>query len=84
MGVRMAADTPPWGSRRRQGALAHLGHPVATSTVPTLRRRPHREPAPQRRTAGLRGAQCLQRPWAGLAATDFCTVDVATWRGLGT
>jgi len=44
----------------------------------------HREPAPQRRKAGMRWTQFLKRHWEVLAATDFFTVEVATWYGLVT
>jgi transposase InsO family protein len=42
------------------------------------------EPAPQRRKAGMGWAQFLKLHWEVLAATDFCTVEVATWYGLVT
>jgi hypothetical protein len=42
------------------------------------------EPAPQRRKAGMRWSQFLKMHWEVLAATDFFTVEVATWHGLVT
>jgi len=42
------------------------------------------EPAPQRRKAGMGWAQFLKMHWEVLAATDFFTVEVATWHGLVT
>jgi transposase InsO family protein len=42
------------------------------------------EPAPQRRKAGMSWAQFLKMHWEVLAATDFFTVEVATWHGLMT
>jgi putative transposase len=42
------------------------------------------EPAPQRRKAGMSWAQFLKLHWEMLAATDFFSVEVATWQGLVT
>jgi transposase InsO family protein len=61
-----------------------LGHRIDKLTVRHILRRQHLEPAPQRRKAGMSWAQCLTRHWQVLAATDFFTVEVATWHGLVT
>jgi transposase InsO family protein len=82
--VRMAEENPTWGYRRIQGALANLGHPIDKLTVRNILRRHHLEPAPQRRQAGMGWAQFLKLHWEVLAATDFFTVEVATWYGLVT
>src|SRR2546426_717007 len=82
--VRMAAENPTWGYRRIQGALANLGHSIDKLTVRNILRRQHLEPAPQRRKAGMSWAQFLKLHWEALAATDFFTVEVATWHGLVT
>jgi putative transposase len=82
--VRMAEENPTWGYRRIQGALANLGHTIDKLTVRNILRRHHMEPAPQRRKAGMSWAQFLQLHWEVLAATDFFTVEVATWHGLVT
>jgi transposase InsO family protein len=82
--VRMAAENPSWGYRRIQGALGNLGHPIDKLTVRNILRRHHIEPAPQRRQAGMGWAQFLKLHWEVLAATDFFTVEVATWHGLVT
>ena len=82
--VRMAEENPTWGYRRIQGALANLGHPIDKITVRNMLRRHHMEPAPQRRKAGMSWAQFLKMHWEVLAATDFFTVEVATWHGLVT
>jgi putative transposase len=82
--VRMAEENPTWGYRRIQGALANLGHPIDAITVRNILRRHHLEPAPQRRQAGMNWGQFLKLHWEVLAATDFFTVEVATWRGLVT
>ena len=82
--VRMAEENPSWGYRRIQGALANLGHHIDKITVRNILRRHHMDPAPQRRKAGMSWAQFLKLHWEVLAATDFFTVEVATWHGLVT
>src|SRR5437870_2159241 len=82
--VRMAEENPSWGYRRIQGALANLGHTIDKLTVRNILRRHHLEPAPQRRQGGMSWAQFLKMHWEVLAATDFFTVEVATWHGLVT
>ena len=82
--VRMAEENPTWGYRRIQGALANLGHPIDKITVRNILRRHHLDPAPQRRKAGMSWSQFLKMHWEVLAATDFFTVEVATWHGLVT
>src|SRR5215470_13012408 len=82
--VRMAAENPTWGYRRIQGALTNLGHRIDKITVRNILRRHHLEPAPQRRKAGMSWSQFLTMHWEVLAATDFFTVEVATWHGLVT
>src|SRR6266446_5356273 len=82
--MRMAKENPAWGYRRIQGALANLGHRIDKITVRNILRRHHIEPAPQRRNAGMSWAQFLKLHWDVLAATDFFTVEVATWHGLVT
>jgi len=82
--VRLAEENPTWGYRRIQGALANLGHHIDKLTVRNILCRHHLEPAPQRRKAGMGWAQFLKLHWEVLAATDFFTVEVATWHGLVT
>src|SRR5256885_4495373 len=82
--MRIAEENPSWGYRRMQGALANLGHGIDKLTVRTILRRHHMDPAPQRRKAGMSWAQFLKLHWEVLAATDFFTVEVATWHGLVT
>jgi putative transposase len=82
--LRMAEENPTWGYRRIQGALANVGHTIDKLTVRNILRRHHLEPAPQRRKAGMSWAQFLKLHWEVLAATDFFTVEVATWHGLVT
>jgi putative transposase len=82
--VRMAKENPTWGYRRIQGALANLGHRLDKITVRNILRRHDLEPAPQRRKTGMSWQQFLKIHWDVLAATDFFTVEVATWYGLVT
>jgi transposase InsO family protein len=82
--VRMAEDNRTWGYRRIQGALANLGHAIDAITVRNILCRHRLEPAPQRRQAGMSWSQFLTLHREVLAATDFFTVEVATWHGLVT
>ena len=80
--LHMANDNPTWGYRRIQGALANLGHRVDKITVRNILRRHHIDPAPKRCQGGMSWSQFLTMHWEMLAATDFFTVEVATWQGL--
>jgi transposase InsO family protein len=82
--LAMAHDNPTWGYRRIQGSLANLGHHVDKITVRNILRRHHFDPAPHRRQGGMSWSQFLKMHWELLAATDFFTVEVATWHGLVT
>jgi transposase InsO family protein len=82
--LQMANDNPTWGYRRIQGSLANLGHRVDKITVRNILGRHHIDPAPKRRQGGMSWLQFLKMHWEVLAATDFFTVEVATWYGLVT
>src|SRR6266581_4520042 len=82
--MRMAKENPTWGYRRIQGALANLGHRIDKTTVRNILRRHHIDPAPKRREGGMSWTQFIKLHWEVLAATDFFTVEVATWHGLVT
>lgn len=82
--LQMANDHPTWGYCRIQGSLAHLGHRVDKITVRTILRRHHLDPASKRRQGEMSRSQFLKTHWEVLAATDFFTVEVATWYGLVT
>src|SRR3954452_23515077 len=47
--VRLAEENREWGYRRLQGALSHLGHKIARSTIAAILERHGIEPAPERR-----------------------------------
>jgi putative transposase len=82
--VRMAGEKATWGYRRIQGTLANRGYAIDAITVRNILRRHQIEPAPQRRQAGMGWAQFLRMHWEILAATDFFTVEVATWHSVVT
>jgi transposase InsO family protein len=82
--MRMAEENATWGYRRIQGALANLGHGIDKMAVRNILRRHHMDPTPQRRKAGMSWGQFLKLHWEVLAATDFFTVEVATWHGFVT
>src|SRR5262245_44917708 len=63
---------------------AHLGGPRYRLTERNLLPRHHTKPAPQHRKDTSGWAQFLKVHWEVLAATDFFTVEVATWYGLVT
>jgi hypothetical protein len=46
--VRLAEENRDWGYRRIQGALSHLGHKLARSTIAAILERHGLEPAPER------------------------------------
>ena len=81
--VAMAKSNPKWGYTRIRGALSNLGHTVARSTVANILREHGIEPAPERgeRTPWR---TFLTAHWESVAATDFFTVEVATYRRLVT
>jgi len=82
--LQMAEDNPTWGYRRIQGGLANLGHCVDKITVRNILRRHHIDPAPKRRQRVMSWSQFLKMHWEMLDATDFFTVEVATWHGMAT
>jgi len=82
--LQMANDNPTWGYYRIQGSLANLGHHVDKIMVRNILRRHHIDPAPKRRQGGMSWSQFLKMHWEMLAATDFFTIEVATWHGLVT
>jgi putative transposase len=79
--VRLAEENRDWGYRRIQGALSHLGHKVARSTMAAILERHGREPAPERRRQTT-WKEFLTRHWELIVAADFFTVEVWTRKGL--
>jgi hypothetical protein len=77
--VRMAEENPTWGYARIQGALKHLDHRVARSTIAKVLKEHGIKPAPDRPMSW----RTFVRSHAHLiAAADFFTTEVWTARGL--
>jgi transposase InsO family protein len=77
--VRMAEDNPSWGYARIQGALRHLDHRVARSTIAKVLKEHGIHPSPDRPISW----RTFVRSHAHLiAAADFFTTEVWTVRGL--
>jgi transposase InsO family protein len=81
--VRMAMENPGWGYDRIEGEVRKLGHRLAPTTVRNILKANGIEPAPERRKHTT-WRQFLSAHWDCLAASDFFTVEVCTWRGLVT
>jgi putative transposase len=79
--VRMATENRDWGYTRIQGALANVGHRVARGTIANILREHGLEPAPER-VKQTTWTEFLKTHWDLLAASDFFTVEVWTYRGL--
>jgi transposase InsO family protein len=79
--VRMAQENPTWGYTRIRGGMHHLGHDIGRNTIKAILKNHGIEPAPERRTR-TPWKTFLAAHWDGLAAADFFTVEVLTWRGL--
>ncbi|MFQ5472584.1 MAG: transposase [Dehalococcoidia bacterium] len=79
--VRMATDNPSWGYCRIQGALKHVGHTVARSTIAKTLKEHGIKPAPGRPTSW----RTFVRSHAEvIVQADFFTTEVWTPRGLVT
>ena len=81
--VRMANDNPGWGYTRIEGTMANLGHKLARGTNRRILKDHGIEPAPER-GKGMPWSVFLKAHWKALAASDFFTVEVWSWRGLVT
>lgn len=79
LAVRMAIDNPRWGYTRIQGALSNLGFTVGRNTIGRILIEQGIDPAGHRATTW---SMFLKAHWGAIAATDFFTVEVITWRGL--
>jgi len=79
--VRIASENPSWGYLRIEGQLKLLGYDVSRST--TSRVFVRRGIDPDSRGMGkTTWKQFIRSHWESLAAIDFFTVEVHTWRGL--
>jgi putative transposase len=79
--VRLAEENREWGYRRIQGALSHLGHELARSTMAAILARHGLEPAPER-SRKTTWREFLAQHWELIGAADFFPVEVWTRRGL--
>ena len=79
----MASENPSWGYTRIQGAMRNLGHKLGRGTICGILKEHGIEPAPER-GKGMPWAVFLRAHWKALAAADFFTVGVWSWRGLMT
>ncbi len=77
--LEMACDNPRWGYTRIQGALRNLGHEIGRNTIKRVLVENGLDPVGGRRTTWK---AFLSAHWGAIAATDFFTVEVVTWRGL--
>src|SRR3954452_2224908 len=79
--LRLAEENRDWSYRRIQGALSHLGHELARSTIAAILQRHGLEPAPERHRKTT-WKEFLARHWELIVAADFFTVEVWTRKGL--
>ena len=79
--VRMAEDNPTWGYTRIQGALKNVGHRVGRSTIARILKAHGLAPVPERPASWQ---TFLRAHRHAIAAADFFTTEVWTWRGLVT
>ncbi len=77
----MAEENPSWGYARIQGALKHLDHRVARSTIAKVLKEHGIKPAPDR---PMSWATFVRSHASVIAAADFFTTEVWTLRGLVT
>jgi transposase InsO family protein len=77
--IRMALENPRWGYTRIRGALMNLGHEIGRNTIKRVLAENGIDPAGRRPMASK---TFLRAHWGAIAATDFFTVEVVTWRGL--
>ena len=77
--LEMARDNPRWGYTRIQGALRNLGYEIGRNTIKRVLVENGLDPLGGRRTTWN---TFLKAHWGAIAATDFFTVEVVTWRGL--
>lgn len=79
--VQMATQNPSWGYCRIQGALKHLGHEVAASTISKTLKEHGVKPAPERSTSWR---TFIKTHADVIVGADFFTTEVWTASGLVT
>ena len=79
--IRMAQGNPSWGYCRIQGALKHIGHRVAPSTIAKVLKEHGIQPAPERPTSWR---TFIKTHADVIVGADFFTTEVWTAGGLVT
>ena len=81
--IRVAAENPSWGYTRIHDALRNLDVKIGRGTIRRILKDYRIEPAPAR---GRRvpWSVFLKARWKAIAASDFFSVEVWSWRGLVT
>ncbi len=79
--AQVARENPRFGYTRIRDVMAELGHELSRSTVRRILLEHGLEPAPERQRRP-RWRDFLRAHWGAIAAADFFTVEVLTWRGL--
>ena len=79
--VRLAVENPQGGYTRIRGALSHLGHEIARTTVKRILHDHGIDLAPER-SRRMPGKTVLQAHGEGLTACDLFTVEGLTLAGL--
>ena len=79
--VRIASENPSWGYFRIEGHMKHLGYNVSRTTIGRVFARRGFDPDPEirKRTTWV---DFIRSHWETLAAIDFFTIEIHTWRGL--
>jgi transposase InsO family protein len=81
--VRMARENPSWGYTRIHGALSNLDIKIGRGTIRRILKDHLIEPAPARGRR-IPWSVFLKAHWKAIAASDFFTVEVWSWKGLMT
>ncbi len=81
--VRFALENRSWGYGKLQGAIEHLGHTISTESIANILRENGIEPTSER-SRRKTWNEFLKTHWDTMAAADFFTVEVWSWRGLVT
>ena len=81
--VRMASENLGWGYARIHGALLNHVIKIGRGTIRRILKDHLIEPAPARGRR-LRWSVFLKAHWKAIAASDFFSVEVWSWRGLVT
>ena len=81
--VRIANENPSWGYTRIHGALLNLEIKVGRGTIRRILKDHLIEPAPARGRR-IPWSVFLKTHWKSIAASDFHSVEVWSWKGLTT